>query len=309
MASLRNSLSFGTVGDIISTSNTGGSNGDAFTQVVAGTTLKWSSTQTYLGGAVSASANGAEGVRLSWATGGPRITQAAFRGYFYLTSAPTGGNANLFGMYTSAGTAPLTIRVATSGVVRVYSDSAAANIWAPSTPFPLNEWVRVEYIFNQGTSDSTGQAKFALYHGEDTTPFMESGLLTGLNLGYSSYTVTSCRIGKGDASTTAGYYMSRVAFDHTAEYTGNFIGPSVGKLATPVVTITSTSNPTSVGGNDGTITASWPAVSGAVRYEIDIANGEVTSGFVAEDTNAVSPYTFTGKVKGVYTVAVRAMPS
>ena len=64
MASLRNALSFGTSGDLLTTGNTGGSNGDAFTQVVAGTTLKWSTTQTYLGGAVAATANGAEGVRL-----------------------------------------------------------------------------------------------------------------------------------------------------------------------------------------------------------------------------------------------------
>lgn len=78
-------------------------------------------------------------------------------------------------------------------------------------------------------------------------------------------------------------------------------------LDTPVLTVTGSTNPTTIGGTNGTLTVSWPAVAGADHYEADIVSGTVTSGFVAEDTNATSPKTFTGLAAGPYTVAVRAI--
>lgn len=81
------------------------------------------------------------------------------------------------------------------------------------------------------------------------------------------------------------------------------------QLPTPVVTISSQQNPTSIGGTDGSITATWPAVAGATTYTAGIANGpDQISGFVVVSTSATSPYVFTGLAAGQYTVAVQAVP-
>ena len=83
------------------------------------------------------------------------------------------------------------------------------------------------------------------------------------------------------------------------------VDPTQVVLATPVVTATSTP-PTTVGGTDGTVTATWPAVAGATAYDACLVTGTVTSGFTAQVVGATSPHTFTGKAAGDYTVAVRA---
>ena len=64
--------------------------------------------------------------------------------------------------------------------------------------------------------------------------------------------------------------------------------------------------PTTIGGMDGTVTATWPSVPGAGRYESCLVYGVATSGFVADDSSATSPKTYSGLAAGVYTVAVRA---
>lgn len=79
------------------------------------------------------------------------------------------------------------------------------------------------------------------------------------------------------------------------------------KLATPVVSLTQV-NP-SVGGSDGSITATWPAVPGAATYETALVVGIVTTGFTADTTGITGlTKTYTGLPAGARTVAVRAIP-
>lgn len=77
-------------------------------------------------------------------------------------------------------------------------------------------------------------------------------------------------------------------------------------LATPTVTLNGVA-PTSHGGADGTITATWPTVAGADHYESCILAGTVTTGFAADDADATSPKVYTGLTAGAWTVAVRAI--
>lgn len=79
-------------------------------------------------------------------------------------------------------------------------------------------------------------------------------------------------------------------------------------LATPVVTVTGKKDP-AAGASDGTVTVTWPAVSGAHHYEAGIASGDVTSGFTTVSTSATSPFTFTGLSGGLKTVAIKAKAS
>ena len=124
-------------------------------------------------------------------------------------------------------------------------------------------------LYQQTSTDSTAGLQEAGFIGLNGTL---SGTASAAELSFGSYTAT-------DSTLTV--------------------------LDTPVVTLNQTS-PTSIGGNDGTITATWPAISGATRYETCLMSGTVTSGFIADDTNATSPKNYTGLSAGIYTVAVRA---
>lgn len=79
-------------------------------------------------------------------------------------------------------------------------------------------------------------------------------------------------------------------------------------LDTPVVTVTATTNPSAPAAPDGSITITWPAVTGADRYLVGIVAGPgATGGFDIRSTNATSPYTFTGVTAGAWTVGVMAV--
>ncbi len=88
-----------------------------------------------------------------------------------------------------------------------------------------------------------------------------------------------------------------------------WIGALTQPLETPVVTVTGTTDPSTFGATNGTITITWPAVANAGRYEAGIANGNVGDGFSTVSTNVTSPYTFTGLGAGIYTVAIKAKVS
>ena len=90
--------------------------------------------------------------------------------------------------------------------------------------------------------------------------------------------------------------------------------PTVPMVDDVTVAVTHT-DPTTVGGSDGTITVSWEPVTDptgqgrTVTYETALLSGTVTSGAVADDTNATSPKTYAGLTAGARTVAVRAKVS
>jgi hypothetical protein len=88
------------------------------------------------------------------------------------------------------------------------------------------------------------------------------------------------------------------------------LDPAATPLTTPVVNAVPAS-PTTPGGTDGSIAVSWGAISGAVRYSVEIATGlSATTGFTVVDS-AVTGTTknITGKAAGDYTVGVTAFPS
>lgn len=81
------------------------------------------------------------------------------------------------------------------------------------------------------------------------------------------------------------------------------------QLPTPVPTVISQQNPTTVGGTNGSISVTWPDVAGAATYTAGIATGHnQTSGYVVVESNVTSPYTYTGLAAGQYTAVIRAEP-
>lgn len=89
---------------------------------------------------------------------------------------------------------------------------------------------------------------------------------------------------------------------------GGEIDDIVEQLATPVVTLGAATNPSTVGGSDGSQVVTWAAVPGASSYEAWIANGATPAqgDFTRVATNVTSPYTFTGLTAGERAYGIKA---
>jgi hypothetical protein len=96
--------------------------------------------------------------------------------------------------------------------------------------------------------------------------------------------------------------------DEPATVTANFVEAQ--PLDTPVVTVDAENDPSEPEAEDGSIEFSWEAVSGALNYDVGIADGlNQTEGFtILESGHESLSYEATGLGAGDYTVAVRANP-
>lgn len=111
------------------------------------------------------------------------------------------------------------------------------------------------------------------------------------------------RVGITRASTTNGSNGDRwFAF---GVGTGGDPAPlTSGVLATPVPVVTSLTPPTTVGGTNGSATVTWPAVSGATAYRVELNSG---AGFViVEESNTSRSRTYGSLPAGSYTAGVTA---
>lgn len=79
-------------------------------------------------------------------------------------------------------------------------------------------------------------------------------------------------------------------------------------LDTPTVTLGAITNPTTIGGSDGTATVSWPAVSNATSYDAYLATGSspAQGDFALVASGVTSPYTFTGLTAGEWAYGIKA---
>ncbi len=89
---------------------------------------------------------------------------------------------------------------------------------------------------------------------------------------------------------------------------GSEIGDITATLATPVVTLGAVTNPSTVGGSNGSQVVTWAAVPGASSYEAWIASGAspAQGDFTRVATGVTSPYTFTGLTAGERSYGIKA---
>lgn len=175
---------------------------------------------------------------------------------------------------------------------------AAAGVLAANTKYIVKILITVH-----PTTAASGSIAIKVYPVGSSTPTATLAPTT-VNLG--TVDMTHIEMGGSSVVGSFGYWRVQAEAGRTTELP-EYV-PEVA-LDTPVVTITDSNDPSTIGGTDGSITISWPAVSGAHHYEAAIADGTVTSGFTASDTAATSPKTFSGLDAGPYTVAVRAKAS
>ena len=211
---LVNTFEGGADGVTLTTGNSGGASGDAFTGVA-----NWVFTNVQKRGTMAIRVvNPAAAIFVvRWATVG---TPAALRGYVWFTTLPAvditllhlGDGASASFTITTAGKARLTV---------------AGTQWTATANFPTNQWVRVELFATASTNSANGTAKIAYYLGDDTSAVEESGLISNLNTAAATGTFNNSRYGKN----STGSYPGDIYLDNLASRYGtgttDFIGPAV----------------------------------------------------------------------------------
>lgn len=212
----RNGFEAGANGTAITAANSGGGSDIAFSVFGAG--ARYSNARAHSG------SQSCEFTDPAIATYGgvshTAETLFGLKGYFYFTSANSGGEFQLGGLYDAAGNSVLILRVAASNVIRLYaSGGGGSNAWAPAATMPTGQWIRFELLAEQGTTATGGRVRAAIFAGDSTTPLADSGWLEGINLGGGSVAITRTRFGKGAAgSNAAGVFMDDVLLHTGADY-------------------------------------------------------------------------------------------
>jgi hypothetical protein len=306
MTELFNTFEGGTDGTTITTSNSGGDSGTAFTFVNAVGTRRFNAANARHGSmGVELDAPAGEVPYLMWrSTAWPGSTTAWVRMYFKLTDV-TGTNFTIMQFRRADGTAIGTdVRVTTASKITLRPNISTQ--YTSSTTLSTNTWYRLEIQLD--SNSSTGHIQARLFYGanlEGATPDESFGSATD-NWNTGDGTVGGWSFGLVSNPGTNTMFMDSVGISDVG-----WIGSAdpATPLDTPVVTVTAQTGPTTIGGSDGEITVTWPAVTNAGGYDAGITTGlNQTTGFTIDSTSATSPYTFDGLVSGDYTVAVRAKP-
>ena len=279
----------GTPGATLTTTNHGG------TDFVAATGTATFATDQVMHGTTSAKHSGSGGTSCSqrWDVPGSDTT-FQWRGYLRWATLPPPGEFQFMTITTTGDTAAVAARITVSGKLRLY-DSVGAGAWISTNNVPAAQQIRVEVY-----GSTTGTARVAYYVGDSLTPVEDSGVISGAFGGGAALYRT--RLLRSDSYTDASWIDS-VEFRTGADAAAAFIGPVT--LAAPTVTATPTA-PTTPGGSNGQLVATWPAVPGAASYDVDLITGTVSSGATVEANTAALTYAWTGLTAGAYTVAVRA---
>ena len=251
-------------------------------------------------------------VSVSTANGIVRYLNAADNdtmAYSFVFTMPTGAPsafANIFSIRTGTGRAA-SLGISTNGRLFFADGAGGGGTISYVTPsagtLSYGSQYRVELLVH-GNSTTAGTVTCKVYTPTDTTSPLGTLSLTNANL--TAATLHEIEIGNTTpAAISFGIDDVQIDDGRTTE-----IGPLTVQLATPTVTLGTTTNPTTVGGTDGSQVVTWSAVSNATSYEAWLAtNGSpLQSDFVLKATGVTSPYTFTGLGQGTYAFGIKAKP-
>jgi hypothetical protein len=230
--------------------------------------------------------------------------------FYYRTTTPTpGADISVFYAYQGGNRAfTLVQRSSTAGfrLLDGNGSGTALDLTGSGTP-TWNTWYRIE--IQADNTGGPGAAKLVanVYNMAGTLVVSYSNTTTA-NLGTGSGTFNQWRAGATGYNATAGshaFYGVRWSDGGTGD-----IGAFTTPLSTPTVTLGAVTNPTTIGGSNGTQLVTWPAVSGATTYDAYIAsNGTPVQGdFTLVASGVTSPYTFTGLHSGTDSFGIMAKP-
>jgi hypothetical protein len=225
---------------------------------------------------------------------------------FMLPSLP-GADFSLTRFLNSAGTRMMGVHVNGTNRLRVSDNTGTEpGLFTAAAALTAGTKYRLELYGKTGAGTNDGQILFAYF-------------LAGSNVPIETFSTSTASIGGTGAVFTKlifGRYTSsaiQAVFDSVVwETDGTGLpGPLSVPLATPALTVTSKTDPTTAAGTDGKAVVTWPGVSDAVSYEAWRAPGTTPAAadFVRIAQGVTSPYTFTGLGASAYTVAIRAKAS
>jgi hypothetical protein len=172
-----NSAEGGTPTDTVSTANSGGASGDAFSDLTigAGGALIYDNAQAIDTVAIKYTQAGTPSfTRFGWATGS--ITEIYGRVYIYRTAFPTGTGAQFAWLDLSGTGSCAWFDINTTGNVRVWdADNGSATMTAA---IELDAWNRIEYHIV--CNATTGSVEAKLFSGHSATE-VETATRTGVN--------------------------------------------------------------------------------------------------------------------------------
>jgi hypothetical protein len=223
--SLSNSAEGGSNGTGVTTGNSGGGSGDAWTSVSLGasTSATYDSTNPMHGSlaySLAQSTNTGSGALLRWNVSG--VSSNFLRVRFYLNTAAFFSAAGIMCWVTDPTNATPIARIGmnTSGKFLV-QQATASTLFTGTTTIPTSTWIRVEMIVIAGTTTTNGTIKFAWYLGDSATAqetFTNAATNTGTGGGFNTLS-----FGKPTGTWNTTTYWDDFAADDGSN--SAFIGP------------------------------------------------------------------------------------
>lgn len=215
-----------------------------------------------------------------------------------------GGEYTLLMMRNGSGKC-FSIAYETTGEIRML-DSANSSPYTVASAGTLT--AGTQYVFSVVATNASpygagnGSCTVKIYAVGSSTP-IASQTFTGKNFG----TATFSDINSGGTTVTGSHGIVDLQVNDGA---GSEIPDYVATipLSTPVITLGTTTNPTTVGGTNGSQVVTWSAVANATSYEAWIAPNlaPAQGDFSLVQTGVTSPYTFTGLKAGSYAFGIKA---
>lgn len=311
MTQRNNNLSAGTQGAALTSSNAGGTGNTNFSAapiITAGGAITFDNTHSGQGG----SSYMLKYVPVSGGSANHRwtgINSDTFRAsvYFWVDVLPS-ADLWLHTLNNTSSTGVFRITLQPGGRVRITDTRGTTTpVWQSTSPVTVSTMYRFDYALQQSTNTIAG----ALYLGDSTTPVSMSSTTqsfstTGNSLGGAN--IDQAIWGKTDSSTyVTPFWLGGFQTDDTGSA---LIGPFTNPLSTPTVTLGTTTNPSTIGGTDGSQVVTWGAVTNATSYDAYKATkaSPAQSDFTLVASGVTSPYTFTGLAAGTYSFGIMAKP-
>ncbi|MBX6167528.1 MAG: hypothetical protein IRY84_07805, partial [Thermobispora bispora] len=174
----KNSFNGGSNGTTITTANSGGTSGTAFSSVDGSPTYTTTNATGLRAPLVGRFASSSDIVKWSVSLAARTIYA---RTHVYRTGNPS-SSATLIWFYDGFG--GTTLRLLSTGRVAVATD--AFDDFVPGTtttdPIPANQWVRLEVKLVYGTTSNSGSCELRVYHSADSGTPTETKTATGADL-------------------------------------------------------------------------------------------------------------------------------
>lgn len=271
MAQYANSAEGGSSGTTVTTGNSGGASGDAWTAVTiaGGDGLTFDNTHAAHGN-LAYKIVATTGATFFERTYPGATTTVALRFYLYIAANPS--SLVTLANFTSSGTVRCMVNITAAGKLQFQSASGVATLMGTVTP--TGQWVRVELTATLNAV--TGSMTLKRFDNPDSNTVGDSITASGQNLGGSADRYRIGRLGFSTGSFSGGHWIDEIA----ANDTGVAIGPLAAERSlTDSITV---SDSTARG------VADQRALSDTITVSDSLARAAATESRTAADTITVS---------------------